>query len=29
MASRWAVPVGTALYKLDDLWNGRARATLS
>ena len=29
MASRWTVPVGTALYKLDDLWNGRARATLS
>ena len=29
MTSRWAVPVGTALYKLDDLWNGRARATLS
>jgi glycine/D-amino acid oxidase-like deaminating enzyme len=29
MASRWAVPVGTALYTLDDLWNGRARGALS
>jgi glycine/D-amino acid oxidase-like deaminating enzyme len=29
MASHWAVPVGAALYKLDDLWDGRARAALS
>ncbi|REG51757.1 glycine/D-amino acid oxidase-like deaminating enzyme [Paraburkholderia sp. BL6669N2] len=29
IASRWAVPVGTALYQLDDLWDGRARAALS
>jgi gamma-glutamylputrescine oxidase len=29
MASSLTVPVGTALYKLDDCWNARVRAALS
>jgi glycine/D-amino acid oxidase-like deaminating enzyme len=29
LASRWTVPLGTALYRLDDLWHARARAALS
>jgi hypothetical protein len=29
IASQIAVPLGTALYQLDDLWRGRVRVALS
>jgi len=29
MARSLSVPIGTALYQLDDCWNGRVRGALS
>jgi hypothetical protein len=29
MASTFAVPVGSALYRIGDMWHGRVRAALS